>query len=97
MRRLTPLVILSQSFFRRDGADDKFADYLVLQSKHADIVEGRYSLMPVYVEALDPSEVPLWLSSLHGVRLEAAAGRDTDAEAELERLLKALARPVPQR
>lgn len=90
------LVIVSQAFLRRDGEDAKFADHLVLQGKHADIATGRYSLVPIYVEDPDSlDELPGWLSSLTGVRLGEAAGGDADDE--LERLVKALSRPVPQR
>ena len=89
------LVIVSKAFLHRATDNDRYADHLVLQRKHADIVAGRYSLIPIYLD--DPDTIadrPGWLASLAGVQL---AGADADAEAQMSRLLAALARPLARR
>ncbi len=92
------LAIVTPAYLRRETTDDRFADFLVLQQKHTDIVSGRYSLIPIYLD--DPELLPgppVWLTSLGGVQLAAPSSGPMDFEEEMDRLLRALARPVPQR
>jgi Caspase domain/TIR domain len=92
------LVILTPAYLRRETTDDKYADFLSLQRKHADITSGRYSLIPIYLEDLESlKEPPLWLTSLGGVQLAAPSSSPSDFEEEMDRLLRTLVRPVPQR
>ncbi len=70
----------------------------MLQQKHTDIVKGRYSLIPIYLDAPELlPDPPVWLTSLGGVQLAAPSSGPMDFEEEMDRLLGALARPVAQR
>lgn len=92
------LVIVTPAYLRRETTDDKFADFVSLQRKHTDIVGGRYSLIPIYLD--DPeslSDPPIWLTSLGGVQLAAPSSGASGFEEEMTQLLRALVRPVPQR
>lgn len=92
------LVILTPSYLRRETTDDKFADFVTLQRKHADIVNGRYGLIPIYLD--DPeslAEAPIWLTSLGGIQLAAPGSTPADFEEEMGRLLRTLVRTVPKR
>jgi hypothetical protein len=92
------IVVVSQAYLRRDTSADRYADHVVLQSKHVDIEGGRYSLVPIYLDDPDTlTDRPGWLASLVGVRLAGAAGPDVDTEDEMNRLLGVLARPLPRR
>jgi len=89
------VVVLSRAYLRRDTSEDRYADHLVLQSKHADIVAGRYSLVPAYVEDPDSlTDRPGWLASLVGVRLTGSGG---DHEDEIARLVRVLGQPLAAR
>lgn len=91
------LVVVSRAFLRRDTRDDKYTDHAVLQQKHADIRGGRFSLIPIYLEAPDSlPDCPSWLQNLSGVDV-ATASAEHHLEGALQRLLQVLKRPVRQR
>jgi Caspase domain/TIR domain len=90
------VVVVSPAYLRRDTTDDRYADHVVLQSKHADIASGRFSLVPIHLDDLETlANRPAWLASLVGIHF--GAGSDRDPEDEMTRLLRTLASPVPRR
>jgi hypothetical protein len=92
------LVVMSQAFLQPEREADLLADHAVLQRKDAELRNGRYSLIPIYVEDRDLlREVPTWLASLRGVQLGDAAGSHVDVEEEMARLIRGLTRPLPRR
>jgi hypothetical protein len=85
------VVVVTRGYLTPARADDRYAGYAALMSKHRDIEQGRYSVIPLYLD--DPDRVPgtpLWLRSLAGVRC------DRRVEEELGRLVRVLELQVSQ-
>lgn len=94
------LLVVSQAFLHPDRESDRDMERElgVLQRKEPELRNGRYSVVPIYVEDRDLlREVPAWLANLSEVPLSDAGASHPDASAELERLIAELRRSLPRR
>lgn len=82
------LIVVSRAFL-----SDGFADFEAAVAQTIGILEGSYRLLPVEVEPLDESKLPMGLKILSRLDLT-DPGR---IERELERLIEALKGPLPRR
>lgn len=94
------LLVVSQAFLHPDRELDRDMERElgVLQRREAELRNGRYSVVPIYVEDRDLlREVPAWLANLSEVPLSDAGASHPGASAELERLIAELRRSLPRR
>jgi hypothetical protein len=82
------VIILSDAYLA-----DNMADFENVLGQTLGIQEGAYRLLPIKIGPFDQSQLPLRISMLSMLDLEAVPRR----EREMERLIKALQGPLPQR
>lgn len=87
------VVVLSEQFLASGRDADRLAEFGLSLRKFVDIIEGRFSIVPLYLQPQETLKgLSMWLRALKGVDVF-----DDTAPEELARLVRALRSDVPTR